>query len=144
MNTWKPRIFLFQCQWCLYTEEDQQWVDHQLPDNFQLIKVPCTGRINPLYVLNAIQGGADGILISGCLPEKCHFKEGNLSARRQLDEFSQLLIYVGFAPERIHFAWLDLQDRGRIQKELVRMEDRLMSIGPSMNLASRSRVEERE
>lgn len=144
MNNWKPRIILFQCQWCLYTEEDQAWVDQQLPENYRLIKVPCTGRISPLYVLNAVQGGADGILISGCLPERCHFKEGNLSARRQLDEFSQLLSYIGFESERIRFAWLDLQDRGRIQKELAGMEDRLVSMGPSVHLASRSRVEERE
>lgn len=144
MNNWKPRIILFQCQWCLYTEEDQAWVDHQLPENYRLIKVPCTGRISPLYVLNAVQGGVDGILISGCLPEKCHFKEGNLSARRQLDEFSQLLSYIGFETERIRFAWFDLQDRGRIQKELAGMEERLVSMGPSVRLASRSRVEERE
>ena len=142
MKSWKPRIVLFQCQWCLYSEEDQKWVDEQLPDNIQLIKVPCTGRISPLYVLNAVQGGADGILISGCMPEKCHYKEGNLGARRQLDEFTRLLTYIGYEAERIRFAWLDLQDRGRIQRELVQMEDQLKSLDLSKLLVNYPKLQE--
>ncbi len=114
----KPKIVLFQCQWCLYSEPDQQWVENNLPSSMHLVKVPCTGRINTLHVLNAIQGGADGVMISGCLPEKCHFKEGNLSAMRQQDEFANLLDYIGYEKERVRFVWLDLQDLGRIQKEL--------------------------
>lgn len=106
------------------------------------MKVPCTGRISPLYILNAVQGGADGVLISGCLPEKCHFKEGNLGARRQLDEFARFLSYIGFAPERIQFAWLDLQDRGRIQRELALFEEKLAGMEPSTRLASRLNVQE--
>ncbi|HOO57862.1 MAG TPA: hydrogenase iron-sulfur subunit, partial [Anaerolineaceae bacterium] len=84
MSTTPMKIALFQCRWCLYSPEDQAWVDNDLPENIHLVKVPCTGRIDPLFILNAVQGGADGVMISGCLPEKCHFKEGNLAARRQL------------------------------------------------------------
>lgn len=137
MKNWKPRILLFQCQWCLYSEVDQNWVDHELPSNMQLMKVPCTGRINPLYVLNAVQGGADGIMISGCLPEQCHFKEGNLGARRQLDEFTRFLSFLGYAPERFQFTWLDLQDRGRIQRELSLFEEKIATLGPTIYLANR-------
>jgi F420-non-reducing hydrogenase iron-sulfur subunit len=113
-----PEIILFQCQWCLYAPEDQDWVDHQLPQNVSLIKVPCTGRIDPLLVLNAVQGGAQGIMICGCIPENCHFKAGNLSARRQLDEFAAFLDFTGFDRQRVRFTWLNLQDRGRIQHDL--------------------------
>ena len=144
MNNWKPKITLFQCQWCLYSESDQHWVEHQLPENIHLVKVPCTGKISPLYILNAVQGGSDGVLISGCLPEKCHFKEGNLGARRQLDEFSHFLNYVGYEENRIRFVWLDLQERGRIQKELAKMETDLMEIGPADKLTTRLPIQEGE
>ena len=130
-------VYLFQCKWCLYSPADQDWVDHQLPENVHLVKVPCTGRINNLYVLNAVQAGADGVLISGCLPEKCHFKEGNLAARRQLDAFGEFLGYIGYEKERVRFAWLDLQDRGRIQKEVARFMEALAPLGPSEYLATR-------
>lgn len=136
----KPKIVLFQCQWCLYSEPDQYWVDHNLPPSMHLIKVSCTGRINPLFILNAIQGGADGIMISGCLPEKCHFKEGNLSALRQNEEFQNLLDYIGYEHERIRFVWLDLQDRGRIQKELAGFEASIKALGSAKTLTTRTKA----
>ena len=132
------KIALFQCRWCLYSPEDQAWVDNDLPENIHLVKVPCTGRIDPLFILNAVQGGADGVMISGCLPEKCHFKEGNLAARRQLAEFSQFLDYIGYAQDRVRFVWLDLQDRGRIQQELAAFESTLETLGPAQALATRA------
>ena len=138
MSTTPMKIALFQCRWCLYSPEDQAWVDNDLPENIHLVRVPCTGRIDPLFILNAVQGGADGVMISGCLPEKCHFKEGNLAARRQLAEFSQFLDYIGYAQDRVRFVWLDLQDRGRIQQELVAFEHALEALGPAQTLATRA------
>ena len=138
----KPKIALFQCQWCLYAPADQEWVDTQLPENIHLTKTPCTGRINPLYVLNAVQGGADGVMISGCLPEQCHFKTGNMAARRQLEEFNDFLNHIGYEKERVRFVWLDLQDRGIIQKQLAIFEKELEALGPASNLVTRTKVAE--
>jgi len=137
-NTWTPRIVVFQCQYSLYCEADQRWMDTQLPPHIKLIKVPCTGRINPLFMLNAIQGGADGILISGCQPEECHFKEGNLGARRQLDEFRRFLTYLGMEEERLRFAWIDVSERGHIQQELADLEKTIRGIGPVRRLVTRA------
>lgn len=136
----KPNIALFQCKWCLYSEPDQDWVDHELPPSIHLVKLPCTGRINPLYILNAIQGGADGIVISGCLPEKCHYKEGNLSALRQHEAFLNFLDYIGYERSRIRFVWLDLQDRGRIQRELADFEAEIAKLGKAKTLATRTNM----
>ena len=133
-----PNLVLFQCQWCLFAPADQEWVDTQLPENIHHAKVPCTGRINPLYLLNAMQGGADGVMVSGCLPEQCHFKTGNIAARRQLDEFSDYLDHIGYEQDRIRFLWLDLQDRGIIQKELAAFEAQITALGPARNLATRT------
>ena len=140
MSTTPMKIALFQCRWCLYSPEDQAWVDNDLPENIHLVKVPCTGRIDPLFILNAVQGGADGVMISGCLPEKCHFKEGNLAARMQLVEFSQFLDYIGYEKDRVRFVWLDLQDRGRIQQELAAFERTLEALGPAQTLATRAPI----
>ena len=138
----KPKIALFQCRWCLYAPADQECVDTQLPENIHLTKTPCTGRINPLYVLNAVQGGADGVMISGCLPEQCHFKTGNMAARRQLEEFNDFLDYIGYDKQRVRFVWLDLQDRGIIQKQLAAFEQELDDLGPASNLVTRVKVAE--
>lgn len=137
-DTWTPRIVVFQCQYSLYCEADQTWMDTQLPPHIKLIQVPCTGRISPLFVLNAVQGGADGILISGCQPEKCHFKEGNLGARRQLEEFRRFLTYLGMGAERMRFAWIDLSERGRIQQELADLEETIRALGPIKRLVTRA------
>lgn len=137
MSEQKPKIVLFQCQWCLYAKTDQDWVENALPENIHLVKTSCTGRINPLFVLNAIQGGADGVMISGCKPELCHYKEGNLGARRQLSSFQGLLNHIGFDGSRIRFVWMDLQDTGRIQKELSAFEEDLSKLGYSEVLMTR-------
>jgi coenzyme F420-reducing hydrogenase delta subunit len=116
---------------------DREWLADQLPSHCKLVQVPCTGRISPLFVLNAIQGGIDGVLISGCPPEKCHFKSGNLGARRQLEEFRSLLVYLGVEQARIRFAWIDPAERGRIQRELAALEESISSIGQARQLVTR-------
>ena len=137
-DMWTPNIVVFQCQYSLFSAADREWMDAQLPSHIKLIKVPCSGRISPLFVLNAIQGGVDGVLINGCVPEKCHFKEGNLGARRQLDEFRSFLDYLGMERERIRFAWIDITERGRIQRELADLEETLRSLGRAERLVTRA------
>lgn len=126
-----PRIVLFQCQYCLASSADQDWVEHNLPGHVKLIKVPCSGRISPLFIMNAFQKGADGVLVSGCMPEKCHFKTSNLGARRQLDEFKEFLIYIGLEPERFKFLWMDVSERRLIQKEITALTSELKAMGPN-------------
>jgi len=134
--TWKPHFFLFQCQYCLASSDDQVWVETSLPKNVKLIKTPCTGRISPLFILNALQGGADGVLMSGCMPEKCHYKVGNLGARRQLDEFARMLEFLGMDPGRVRFVWMDINERGKIQSEIAQFEQDLIKLGRSHKFAA--------
>jgi F420-non-reducing hydrogenase iron-sulfur subunit len=136
-DTWSPRILIFQCQYSLYSETDREWMANQLPPRTRHVEVPCSGRISPLFVLNAIQGGVDGVLICGCAPEKCHFKSGNLGARRQLDEFRAFLAYLGVEEERIRFVWLDPTERGRILQEVADMEQTIDSLGQASRLVTR-------
>ncbi|MCD6355661.1 MAG: hydrogenase iron-sulfur subunit [Anaerolineaceae bacterium] len=126
-----PRIVLFQCQYCLASSADQDWVERRLPSNVKLVKVPCSGRISPLFILNAFQNGADGVLISGCMPEKCHFIKSNLGARRQLDEFKRFLVFLGLEPERFKFVWMDISERGLIQKVIADLTAELKMMKPN-------------
>ena len=137
-DNWVPRIAVFQCQYTLYASADREWIETQLPPHIKLIGVPCSGRISPLFVLNAVQGGVDGILINGCVPDKCHFKSGNLGARRQLDEFRHFLTYLGMDEERVRFAWIDVTERGRIKRELADLEEAIRAVGQARRLVTRA------
>jgi coenzyme F420-reducing hydrogenase delta subunit len=136
-DAWQPRIAIFQCQYSSYSAGDREWMANQLPPHHKLISVPCTGRISPLFVLNAIQGGVDGVLICGCPPEKCHFKSGNLGARRQLEAFRSFLTYIGLEQERIRFAWIDPAERGRVRQEIASMEETIRAVGHARQLVTR-------
>jgi coenzyme F420-reducing hydrogenase delta subunit len=137
-DDWTPRIVVFQCQYTLFSPTDQWWMDTQLPPYIKLVTVPCSGRVSPLFVLSAIQGGADGVLINGCVPGKCHFKEGNLGAHRQLGEFRNLLTYVGMEEDRMRFTWIDVDEHGRIQRELADLEKTIQAMGPAERLGTRA------
>jgi len=139
MNTSvKPRLVIFQCQFNHYSEADIKSLEALETARVKLVQVPCAGRISPLFILNAVQGGVDGIIISGCVPGKCHFKEGNLGARRQLDAFRELLIYLGLEPQRLRFAWLDPADRGRLVEEAEKLISAVCLLGPATRLVTRT------
>jgi len=146
-----PRVIIFQCRFCLYAQDVERRgiISRSSSRNssrnssldssrVRFVEVPCTGRIDPLFLLNAIQEGVDGIMIAGCVPEKCHFKSGNLAARRHLDAFSRFLCYLGLEPERIRMVWLEPTDRGRLTSivgEFIRV---LMHLGPPHRLVTRT------
>jgi len=137
-RSFKPRLVLFQCRFNHYSTADLKRIETLDTADVKCIQVPCAGRISPLFMLNAVQGGADGIAISGCQPGVCHFKQGNLGARRQLSAFRNLLTYVGMAAERIRFIWLDPADRGRLAREVIELSAVVRSLGPARCLAARS------
>jgi len=136
-DLWPPRILVFQCQYSVYSETEREAISSQLPPHVKHVQVPCSGRISPLFLLNAIQGGVDGVLICGCVPEKCHFKAGNLGARRQLDAFRAFLSYLGVEEERVRFAWIDPAERGRVLQEIAALEEALASLGQASRLVTR-------
>lgn len=139
-DSFKPRLVLFQCRFNQYSTADLQRIETLETADVRCIQVPCTGRISPLFILNAVQAGADGIAVSGCRPGVCHYKGGNLGARRQLSAFRDLLAYVGMAPERWRFVWLDPADRGRLTRELEALRADVQRLGPARCLKTRSVV----
>ena len=113
-ETREPTIVAFLCNWCSYAGADLAGVSRlQYPANVRVIRVPCSGRVDPLYIIKALQEGADGVLVSGCHPGDCHYISGNLVARRKFAMLKSFLEYLGIEPERVQFSWVSASEGGR-------------------------------
>ena len=108
---WEPKIVAFVCNWCTYTGADLAGTSRlKQQANARLIRVPCTGRIDPVFIIRAFQNGADGVLISGCHPGDCHYNAGNFHARRRWTMFKELMDFVGITDKRLHFSWVSASE----------------------------------
>jgi F420-non-reducing hydrogenase iron-sulfur subunit len=105
------KIVAFLCNWCSYAGADLAGVSRfQYPANIRVIRVPCSGRINPLFIIKALQSGAAGVIVSGCHPGDCHYVSGNLFARRKFALLKRFLEYTGVDPERVQFSWVSASE----------------------------------
>ena len=128
---WEPKIVAFLCNWCSYAGADLAGISRmQYPPNIRVIRVPCSGRINPLFIVKALQLGADGVLISGCHPGDCHYLSGNYSARRKFALLKNFLEYLGIEPERVRFSWVSAAEGERFQHLVTEVVRGLREIGP--------------
>ncbi len=127
----EPNIVAFLCNWCSYAGADLAGTGRMhYPANIHVIRVMCSGRVNPLYVVNALQQGADGVLISGCHSGDCHYMEGNLYTRRRLGLLKALLSFIGVDPRRFQVSWVSASE-GEKWKEIVqKMVDEVREAGP--------------
>jgi coenzyme F420-reducing hydrogenase delta subunit len=134
-KSWEPRIVAFLCNWCSYAGADLAGVSRiQYPDNVRVIRVPCSGRVNPMFLLRALQNGADGVLVSGCHPGDCHYINGNLLARRKFALLKELLEYVGIEPERVQFTWVSASEGGRFAAVVEKVVEEVRKLGPNGKL----------
>lgn len=130
-SSFEPKIVAFLCNWCSYAGADLAGVSRfQYPPNIRVIRVPCSGRINPLYIIKTLQNGVDGVLVSGCHPGDCHYISGNLLARRKFAIMKKYLDYLGIEPERVQFSWVSAAEGGRFAKIIEKVTDDIRKIGP--------------
>lgn len=134
----EPKIVAFLCTWCSYAGADLAGVSRlQYPPNIRVVRVPCSGRINPLFILAALQNGADGVLVSGCHPGDCHYISGNLVARRKFALTKTLLEFVGVEPERVQFSWVSASEGRRFSDLMNRVIADVRRVGPAQRLVKR-------
>jgi len=132
---WEPRIVAFLCNWCSYAGADLAGVSRiQYPPNVRIIRVPCSGRLNPLFICRALQQGIDGVLVSGCHPGDCHYLSGNLVARRKFALLKNFLGYLGIEPGRVHFSWVSASEGGRFAALIDRVVSDVRKLGPAHKL----------
>jgi coenzyme F420-reducing hydrogenase delta subunit len=126
----EPRIVGFLCNWCSYAGADLAGTSRlKVPANLRVVRVPCSGRINPLFIFKALEEGADGVMVSGCHPGDCHYISGNRYAKRKLAMLRRLLDWVGIEPERIHFTWLSASEGARYAVEVAEFVDKVRILG---------------
>lgn len=125
------RIVGFLCNWCSYGGADTAGVARLgQPTDLRIVRVPCSGRIDPLFVAKAFYGGADGVLVSGCHPRDCHYSEGNFYARRRLELFLRFLPVLGIDPDRFLYTWVSASEGPRWQQTVSDFTDRIHGLGP--------------
>ncbi|HLA05126.1 MAG TPA: hydrogenase iron-sulfur subunit [Syntrophales bacterium] len=132
---WEPKIIAIVCNWCTYAGADLAGISRiQYPPNVRIIRVPCTGRINPFYIVKALQEGADGVLVSGCHPGECHYLTGNMIARRKFAMLKSLLTYIGVEGDRAVFTWVSASEGERFAKVIRQVTGAVKAIGPAQRL----------
>lgn len=132
---WEPRIIGFLCNWCAYASADLAGTSRLThPPNLRNIRVMCSGKVNPLWVLRCFQQGADGVFIGRCYPGECHYREGNYYNRRRLKLFRNLLEYVGIDPKRLQAAWISASEGGKFAKVVENMVEEIRALGPMKEL----------
>ncbi len=129
---WEPKIIAFLCNWCSYAGADLAGTSRiQYPPNIRVIRVPCSGRINPLFIIKALADGADGVMVSGCHPGDCHYLFGNLFARRRFTVLKHLLTTAGIDPDRVHFTWISASEGARFAAVVAAVTAKVKEIGPT-------------
>lgn len=131
MREKEPKILAFLCNWCSYAGADLAGVSRiQYPPNVRVIRVPCSSRINPLFILKALQQGIDGVLVAGCHPGDCHYISGNYVARRKFAIIKSLLEYIGVEKDRVQFAWVSAAEGARFAQVIKKVTEKVRRLGP--------------
>jgi F420-non-reducing hydrogenase iron-sulfur subunit len=130
-TSWEPRIVAFICNWCTYTGADLAGTSRmKYPPYVRVIKIPCTGRFDPLFMIKAFERGADGVLVSGCHPGDCHYTAGNYNARRKYTVFKSLLETLGMDTGRVWFSWISASEGGKWVETIRKFTDVIREKGP--------------
>ena len=137
-SEWQPKILAFLCNWCSYAGADLAGVSRlQYPPNVRIVRVPCSGRVNPGYILKALQEGMDGVLVSGCHPGDCHYLTGNYHARRKFRLLKELLDFVGVEDGRVQFSWVSAAEGAKFAQVMAEVTEKVRALGPNRRLAKK-------
>jgi F420-non-reducing hydrogenase iron-sulfur subunit len=129
--SFEPKIVGFLCNWCSYTGADLAGTSRiQYPSNIRVIRVMCSARIEPTFVLRALARGADGVLICGCHPGDCHYSEGNYKAMRRFPLLKRLVEDYGVENERVRLEWVSASEGQRFADVVTDMTERVRGLGP--------------
>ena len=131
-KSWEPKILAFLCRWCSYAGADLTGSSRiSYPPHVRILRVPCSGRVNPLFILKTLRSGMDGVLVSGCHPGDCHYTAGNYNARRKFAVLSRLLEYVGIDPRRVQFSWVSASEGDKFAKIVSGVVAEVKALGPN-------------
>jgi F420-non-reducing hydrogenase iron-sulfur subunit len=128
---WQPRIAAFFCNWCTYTAADLAGVSRlKYAANVRVIRLMCSGRVDPQFVLEAFAKGADGVLIGGCHPGDCHYVEGNYKTLRRIELLERLLRDMGIDSKRLRLEWISASEGEKVRTVVNQMVEQIRALGP--------------
>jgi F420-non-reducing hydrogenase iron-sulfur subunit len=132
MNQFEPAIVAFFCNWCTYTAADLAGTSRlSYPSNIRIVRMMCSGMVDPKYIIKALLEGADGVLVSGCNPGDCHYINGNYKARRRIKLLKEILPQFGFEPERLQLTWIAASDGVLLAETMRDLTARIKALGPN-------------
>lgn len=132
MSDFEPKIIAYCCNFCAFAAADLAGsMRLQYPPNVRIVRLPCTGKVDALYLMKAFEDGADGVFVAGCLEGQCHFLEGNLRAKRKVAYVKRLLAEVGIEPERVAMYNLSSAMGGRFAEIVEEMTAKVKELGPT-------------
>ncbi len=132
METFEPRIVAFCCQYCAYAAADLAGsMRAEYPPNIQVIRLMCTGKVDPVFLVRAFEEGADGVYVAGCLEGDCHFMEGNLWAKKRVGYIKGLLDELGIDENRLEMFNMSSAEGPRFVAVAKEMTERIRALGPS-------------
>jgi F420-non-reducing hydrogenase iron-sulfur subunit len=130
-DQFEPKIVGFLCNWCSYAGSDLAGTSRlQYPQNVRIIRVPCSGRVDPLFVLKAFLDGADGVMVLGCHPGDCHYKQGNYISQRRYAIMHRLLEFTGVEENRLVVDWVSASEGKRFSEVVTAFTDQVRRLGP--------------
>jgi F420-non-reducing hydrogenase iron-sulfur subunit len=131
MSDFEPKVVAFVCNWCTYAGADLTGTSRiRYASNVKIIRFPCTGRIDFMLLLKAFANGADGIIVSGCHPNDCHYTSGNFHAKRRWIMFRELMDFMGIEIDRITFSWVSAAEGAKWADVVNTTVGRLRELGP--------------
>jgi len=143
-GAWTPRIVAFFCNWCTYTAADLAGVSRlKYASNIRVIRLMCSGRVDPQFVLDAFARGADGVLIGGCHPSDCHYVEGNYKMLRRFQLLQRMLADLGIEEQRFRLEWISAAEGEKVKRVVNEMTEQIKALGP-LGLPARTKEWDQE
>ena len=131
-NTFEPKVVAFVCNWCTYAGADLTGTSRiKYATNVRVVRFPCTGHIDYNLLLKAFEQGADGIIVSGCHPNDCHYTSGNFHARRRWIIFKHMMDYMGIDMRRVKFSWVSAEEGAKWADVVNKTVQEIRELGPS-------------
>lgn len=130
-KTFEPTIIVFACNWCSYAGADLAGVSRlEYPSNIRIVRVMCSGRIDPAFVLKAFLKGADGVVVAGCHIGDCHYLEGNIRAQERMENMVEAMKVLGWEIDRFRLEWISASEGKRFAQVMTEFTEKIRSLGP--------------
>lgn len=133
MTNFEPNIVGFVCNWCTYAGADLAGTSrYSYPPNVKLIRLMCSGRVDPAFILETFARGADGVFIGGChIPRDCHYQQGNFKALKRVTLIKKLIADMGIEPERLEIFWISASEGKRFSEVMTSFTEKIRELGPN-------------